>query len=92
MLSFDHQVLAVLENRLQKKPDSRTKLKQDYKQPQALACSLGGYSHREHCRAPDDKNYTSKQETNSPAQLCGRKSGLYPQRQDRDGPSTEALE
>src|SRR3954471_16836324 len=46
-----------------KRYNAKTKPRQDYNQPQALTCSLGGYSHREHCRAPDDKNYTSKQET-----------------------------
>ena len=45
------------------KEQYKNKAKKDYNQPQALACSLGGYSHREHYRAPDDKNYTSKQVT-----------------------------
>src|ERR1044071_7974458 len=27
----------------------------DNKQTQAVTCSLGGYSHWEHCRAPNDK-------------------------------------
>ena len=58
MLSLDHQVLAVLENRLEE-AESQTKIKQDYEQPQAFTHSLGGYSHREHCRAPYEKlNFT----------------------------------
>ena len=54
MLSLDHQALAVLENRLEE-TESHTKMKQDYEQPQAFTRRLGGYSHREHCRAPYEK-------------------------------------
>ena len=71
MLSFVHQALAVLENRLQK-PDSQTKMKQDYKQQQALACSLGGYSHREHCRSPYDKMNITRQSQNKTTSNCKR--------------------
>src|SRR4051812_18382831 len=71
---------------MHKSKPRKVKIKsKDYNQSQVIARSLGGYSHREHCRAPNVAQKINKRESQiydcNQSQLIARSLGGYSHRE-----------